>query len=325
MSAVKNDILLLTVVGVPVTVGGALLVGSLVTGDAGLRTAAYALLGVPFALAAALALAAAVEALSGRADRSLDTHDTATGKRVARRRREPWMEEAAVAPDGSRLVRLDRDLHTGVLRVEVRALPDGAVLASRELPRRMAGAVAISADRATIAVRTWEAGPSGGFVQHVMILDGATLEERATRIEEAEMYSLALSADGSRLLISGERSGLMLHDAHTLERIAAHPDLATAGAFSPDGERIVVGVQGGLMVRDARSLRLIWTACGEHQGVVERTCWSADGRRIAIASSDRITIWDGSGTLPILRTIEHRRGRALYLALAPDGSRVTSG
>ncbi len=159
-----------------------------------------------------------------------------------------------------------------------------------------------------------------GFVG---ILDALNLESAAPRIvsERGRVQSAVFSPDDRLVLAVGVgRVDAQLYDTRTGHPAGAamtHQKPPRAGAFSPDGRKVVTGS------RDA-SVRVWEVPSGSpvtpflwHTGLV--AVFSPDGRQIAAAGQDgRVRVWRRNDNFN--EATELRAGRtAQHLAFSPDG------
>src|SRR6266702_4639868 len=146
-----------------------------------------------------------------------------------------------------------------------------------------------------------------------------------------DVYSVALSPDGQRI-VSGSRDGrIRVWNATTGETAAGpftrHTDSVFSVSFSPDGQHIVSGS------RD-RTIR-VWNATtGEtvagpftgHVDSVLSVVFSPDGQRIASGSHDgAIRVWDATTRETAAGPFTGHTDSVLSVAFSPDGQRIVSG
>jgi len=94
--------------------------------------------------------------------------------------------------------------------------------------------------------------------------------------------------------------------------------------YTPDGTRIVGGLQDTLVqVWDARTLEVVGVARG-HEHAVSDVAYSPDGRVLASVSLDRtVRLWDAATLAPI--TVLHGHERVIFrAAFSPDSRRLAT-
>jgi hypothetical protein len=141
--------------------------------------------------------------------------------------------------------------------------------------------------------------------------------------------ALAFTPTGE-LLVGGWREILVVDPltGSVRSRIGNVPERASRIAIHPTGDRFAVagGVPGRLgevrVFTLGGALRQVLARGGD---VVHDVAWSADGSRLAVASSDAtVRIFDAdTGTL--VRSIDGHRDWVLAVAWSPDGSRIATG
>ncbi len=117
-----------------------------------------------------------------------------------------------------------------------------------------------------------------------------------------EVYAVALSADGKRIVSGVGEGALKVWDAakgQPLLTLRGHSFPVTAVALSTDGKRIVSGSQDGtLKVWDADTGRAMRTLKG-HAGAVHSVALGADGRTIVSGGEDKaIKVWRATTRAP---------------------------
>jgi WD40 repeat protein/tRNA A-37 threonylcarbamoyl transferase component Bud32 len=220
-----------------------------------------------------------------------------------------------INPSGTQLASPDTDertinvwdVTTGTMIAALRG-HEGPVLALAYRPdgKRLASS---SADK---TIRLWE--PASG--KQVAVLRG----------HEQRVEWLSFSSDGERICSLDGQSG-RLWDATRGRSIAdlAGPVREMTAVFTPDGQRLVIGLDRQLCLFDALTGRRI-AVLGTHDHQVAHLVISADGRRIAShgVDEDHIRLWDavtGQEVAVLRGDIEHLGA----LAFSPDGSRLASG
>lgn len=157
--------------------------------------------------------------------------------------------------------------------------------------------------------------------------------------------SVAFSPDGTRIASAGT-SGVKVWNLATsqmLKSFFANPFLEGSGcekhiAFSPDGRRLATATPGSTGVQTVNGVEQrihvtaevkIWDATTfaellKISGGGNGLAFSPDGRRIALAQEDSVSIWNAqSGQL--LVTLKGHSAMVKCLASSPDGQRIATG
>jgi WD40 repeat protein len=183
----------------------------------------------------------------------------------------------------------------------------------------LVGAVAFSRDGKRVAA----AQESGG---NAMVFDVASAAALRT-LNTYFPYQIALSPDGSRVLVAESSNKAELWDAATGKVIRTYPanDNVESVAFSPDGARVLAGGRDKIArLFETETGKLLHTLAG-HESVICAVAFSSDGKRVLTGSGDNARLWDAaSGKL--LRTfagapsalVASRNGGELVLAQGAD-------
>lgn len=144
---------------------------------------------------------------------------------------------------------------------------------------------------------------------------------------EGQVYSLAISSDGRRIVSSSGDGTVRVWDAETgaeLLCLHGHDELVHSAVISSDGRRIVSGAwDQTIRVWDAESGDEVDCLRG-HQGGVTSVAISTDGRKIVSGSFDStVRVWDAENGEELLCLRGHEdmvRG----VGISSDGRRIVS-
>jgi WD40 repeat protein/Tfp pilus assembly protein PilF len=140
--------------------------------------------------------------------------------------------------------------------------------------------------------------------------------------------SVALSADGQRLLTGSAHQTAVLWNAQTsskLQTFTGHSDVVSSVALSRDGRRVLTGCfDFTAILWDATSGARLRTFTGHSREVVS-VALSGDGQRVLTGSWDRTAIlWDAASGAR-LQTFAGHSSCVNSVALSVDGQRVLTG
>ncbi|TWT40416.1 translocation protein TolB [Phycisphaerae bacterium RAS1] len=135
--------------------------------------------------------------------------------------------------------------------------------------------------------------------------------------------------DGKRLVAIGNDSNIRVWDVENKKAFKAIPAGDISGgprglALSPDGARIAVVGRSTLRLFDFESAKQAASYTVHEQYGVQAVAWSADGKTIATAGTDRKLNLVNAADGAVLRACE-TDGRGVCAAFAPDGKTVYVG
>lgn len=275
-----------------------------------------------------------------------------------------WIEtpdvlSLAYSPDGTQLATSNGQGEVMVWNVE-----DGSLIVtlSAENPDSLIHVVAFSPDSQTVAiggqdgsVRLWNVAsneatrlnghtaavtdvkfmPDGSQVVSVSndltirIWDVVTGTEVANYAIEDDkgLASLAISPDGSLLIVGGEEAGIHIVSAATGTRLAiltGHIGQVNRLVFSPDGSVLASGgIDQIIRLWDVTTLGEIAELTG-HTDWLRGLVFSPDGSQLVSVSWDNsVRLWDVA-TATQLEMVQGYTGRVVSIAFGPDGSLIAS-
>jgi len=162
------------------------------------------------------------------------------------------------------------------------------------------------------------AAVDGTGIRRWLVANGAPIDPI---VNPVTAWGLAVSSDGRRIVVAGEgrvavwdgATGKPLHTL-PLEPTTSDPEpVAVCSARSPDGKRVAAATSRGRLI--------LWDDAGKtehdfqaHAGAVASLHFTADGRRLVTAGSDRCVVWWDAATGREVRRV----------ALAPPGQGPSS-
>jgi WD40 repeat protein len=155
--------------------------------------------------------------------------------------------------------------------------------------------------------------------------DAATGQEQLTcRGHTNGVCSVAISAEGNRIVAASKNGVMKVWDAATGREQACPLRSASSVAISADGNLIVAANQDKIAGWDARTGKATFSAFGDKGVSVEGVAISADGKRLASWSgSAPVRVWDtqtGQATL----TLTGHTHPVVLVAMSADGKRLAS-
>ncbi len=144
----------------------------------------------------------------------------------------------------------------------------------------------------------------------------------------AQVYSVAFSPDGKRIVSGGSDKTIKLWDAQTgseIRTLQGHAAQVYSVAFSPDGKQIVSGSSDKtIKLWNAQTGSEIRTLQG-HTDWVLSVAFHPDGKRIASGSWDNtVKVWNAdSGGEPV--TLKGHTSAVSSVAFRADGKQIVSG
>lgn len=275
-----------------------------------------------------------------------------------------WIETPDVlglvySPDGMQLATSNGQGEVMLWNVE-----DGSLIAtlSAENPDSLIHVVAFSPDSQTVAIggqdgslRLWNTasnettlfnGHTAAVTEVAFMPDGSQVvsvsndltiriwdvaigtEVASYAIEDDKgLASLAISPDGSLLIVGGEETGIHIVSAATGERLAiltGHIGQVNRLVFNPDGSVLASGgIDQTIRLWDVTTLGEIAQLMG-HTDWIRGLAFSPDGSQLVSVSWDNsVRVWDVA-TAAQLDIAQGYTGRVVSIAFSPDGSLIAS-
>jgi WD40 repeat protein len=155
-----------------------------------------------------------------------------------------------------------------------------------------------------------------------------------------QVWSLALSPDGTRIAAGSDDNVLIVWDAHSGKEVARHNLITLLGysgpvfsvAFSPKGDKIAFGSTGGtagpaviILDVDSPRCRMLSLQGLPAESTINAFDVSCDGKLFLTGISDGTArLWDGQ-TSTELATLQGHSKPVLCVGFSPDGKWAVSG
>jgi WD40 repeat protein len=143
---------------------------------------------------------------------------------------------------------------------------------------------------------------------------------------QVKINSIDLSQDGSRLAGAGENGSLYIWDVTNNYSVTEIKDLGehlTAVTFAPEGRRIIVGDNTGIVkIYDSQSAMVIRTLSG-HTSTIEQITFNHSGGFMATASKDKtVRLWNLNRLKEQPMVLSDHRDWVWSVAFTPDDEQL---
>jgi WD40 repeat protein len=224
-----------------------------------------------------------------------------------------WVNSAAFSPDGTRIVTASRG---GTVRIL-----DADSGEQYPIELKKAGGEGQVAERHQRGAASDGQGPlCPGSVSS----DGLAPTQSASA--NSNVYSVAYSPDGSRIVTASEDNMARIWEAQTGRLLGSleHDSQVDSAAFSPDGTRIVTASDDGIArVWDVNTRKLLVCLKGSG-GIVHHAAFSPDGMMVVAAYEDKkARIWNAN-TGRQLNELEEHNDIVYSAVFNPDGARIVT-
>ncbi|BFZ56969.1 hypothetical protein PYCC9005_004019 [Savitreella phatthalungensis] len=154
--------------------------------------------------------------------------------------------------------------------------------------------------------------------------------------DEYSITAVAFSANGTQLFSGGLDEVIRVWDLRrrkVLYTLEGHAGTLTSLSVSPDGSTLLSNAMDNKLklwniqpfAPEDRLVRTIEGAEHGEEGNLLRSCWSADGKRVASGSADRtVMIWDAGTGMPLYKLPGHK-GTVVSVDLHPHEPIVLTG
>ena len=151
------------------------------------------------------------------------------------------------------------------------------------------------------------------------------------KVSSDEIYTIAWSPDGKRLISGGADRFVRVHDANTgairQEWSSNRGEYVSAVRFRPNSEEVFSMYWAGPCIawrpgadQPVHTLATLW----QDSGISNALAWSSNGKRLALISDGKLLLYDGVLSKPPL-TIETSIRQSWCLAWNPEGTRLAVG
>jgi RNA polymerase sigma factor (sigma-70 family) len=263
--------------------------------------------------------------VSWASDQTLRLWETATGRQVRTFGPDKVpVGSAALSADGRWLAASTWNPGAAAQPVQLWDVETGRAVRSFRTPHEP-GALAFSPDGTTLAVAFAKEVQEAG---KVLLFEAATGKEvRTLAGHDAAVFALAFAPDGKRLATAGYDETIRLWDLGSGGPVWKAGPLGTPVyqlAFSRDGRALVSrGAENRVRVWDPADGKEVRPLEAPEWGVAA-VAWTPDGKRVALASSRKVWVYDPA-TGRVLQQLAGHKYAINSMAVAGRGDLLTSG
>ncbi|HEX9619338.1 MAG TPA: protein kinase [Polyangiaceae bacterium] len=167
--------------------------------------------------------------------------------------------------------------------------------------------------------------PTPGAASVAALAEDRGVAWAISRRHRAEVRSIAMLADGRRVLSAGADHQVLLWDSETNQStpLQPHTDQVTSVRASSDGRFVVsAGYDGAIYLYETATFER--TPLGRHAAPVRDVAFSPDSTRVAsIADDRRVCVWQIGKAEPECASLPV--DRAAFVTFSPDGRSLLSG
>ena len=231
----------------------------------------------------------------------------------------------AFSPDGRRAYSGSKDKTIRIWDVE-----SGQYLSSLKDPAGAIHSIAFAPDGRQALSGSIPLASDGQALSTIHVWDVQSGQSQAEIRGGGIINCIAIRSDGRRALFSSSDYSIKLLDVkfgRILDPLTGHSGKAASLAFSPDGRKVLAGLEGSdLILWDVETAapKHLRDLTG-HSGSIRSVAFAPDGRWAISGSEDKtVRLWDTeSGQCK--RVLEGHTGAILSVAISPNGLQALSG